>query len=293
MNLGFANSNPRTRRPRRPVRPPAAFTMVEIALCLAVIGFALVAIIGVLPTGLQVQRENREETIINQDAQIWLSALRDGSRGYDDLTNYVEAITNVITRYDMRGQLVSGPDVYGYTRTNCTLNGSVVTPARVLTNGHNILGVLALPKYSYVPNVFAPSGYFSNHVAAYVRALSGAASEKFPQDNPAVKDLAFTYRMVCEVTPYQNWDTNWIRFDLVNTNAPDGREEFIARSNYWAVARNQYANLHEVRLLFRWPVRPGGRIGNGRQVFRATTSGLLTNDAGWYFFTPRTYVRYQ
>ena len=32
-----------------------AFTMIEIALCLAIIGFAMVAIIGVLPTGMQGQ----------------------------------------------------------------------------------------------------------------------------------------------------------------------------------------------------------------------------------------------
>src|SRR5262249_16641536 len=46
----------------------SAFTMIEIAICLAVIGFALAAIVGVLPLGMNVQRENREETIINQDA---------------------------------------------------------------------------------------------------------------------------------------------------------------------------------------------------------------------------------
>ena len=55
----------------RPTRQ-SAFTMIEIALCLAIIGFALVAIIGVLPTGMGVQRQNREETIINQDATIWM-----------------------------------------------------------------------------------------------------------------------------------------------------------------------------------------------------------------------------
>jgi len=38
--------------------------MVEIALCIAVVAFALVAILGVMPTGLQVQKDNREDTII-------------------------------------------------------------------------------------------------------------------------------------------------------------------------------------------------------------------------------------
>src|SRR5438045_6761279 len=68
------------------------FTMIEIALCLAIIGFALVAIIGILPAGMQVQKDNREDTIVNQDATYWMEAIRNGSVGLDDLTNYVDAI---------------------------------------------------------------------------------------------------------------------------------------------------------------------------------------------------------
>src|SRR2546426_117981 len=74
-------------------RREAAFTMVEIALCLAIIGFALVAIIGMLPTGMNVQKDNREETIIRQDATYLMEAIRSGSRGMYDLTNYFEKIT--------------------------------------------------------------------------------------------------------------------------------------------------------------------------------------------------------
>ena len=54
--------------------------MVEIAICLAVIGFALVAIIGVLPMGMNTQRDNREETIINQDATVFIEAIRNGAQ---------------------------------------------------------------------------------------------------------------------------------------------------------------------------------------------------------------------
>src|SRR5947199_3661211 len=36
-----------------PHTPTAAFTMIEIAISLAVIGFALVAIIGIMPTAMQ------------------------------------------------------------------------------------------------------------------------------------------------------------------------------------------------------------------------------------------------
>ena len=86
------------------ISPPAtrrssAFTMVEIAISLAVIGIALVAIIGVLPLGMNVQRDNREATVINQDATVFIEAIRDGAQGLNDLTNYVYAITNYWTEY--------------------------------------------------------------------------------------------------------------------------------------------------------------------------------------------------
>src|SRR5881396_16777 len=71
----------------------AAFTMVEIAISLGVIAIALVAILGVLPTGVRVQRDNREDTILNQEGMFWLEAIRSGSRGLDYLTNYVDMIT--------------------------------------------------------------------------------------------------------------------------------------------------------------------------------------------------------
>jgi len=78
-------------------RTTAAFTMVEIALCLGVIAIALVAIIGVLPTGVRVQRHNREDTIINAEGMLWLVAIRSGSRGLDYLTNFVDNITGSYT----------------------------------------------------------------------------------------------------------------------------------------------------------------------------------------------------
>jgi type II secretory pathway pseudopilin PulG len=73
-------------------RGEAAFTMVEIAIALAVIAFALIAIIGILPTGLQVQRDNREETLVNQDARLLLEAIKTGGRDItSDLGRYVVA----------------------------------------------------------------------------------------------------------------------------------------------------------------------------------------------------------
>ena len=62
-------------------RAVAAFTMVEIAISLGVIAIALVAILGVLPTGVRVQRDNREDTILNQEGVFWVEAIRSGSKG--------------------------------------------------------------------------------------------------------------------------------------------------------------------------------------------------------------------
>jgi type II secretory pathway pseudopilin PulG len=73
-----------------------AFTMVEIAIALAVIAFALVAIIGILPTGLQVQRDNREETLVNQDARLLIEAIKSGGRDItSDLGRYVVSTNDI------------------------------------------------------------------------------------------------------------------------------------------------------------------------------------------------------
>jgi prepilin-type N-terminal cleavage/methylation domain-containing protein len=85
-----------------------AFTLVEIAISLAVIGIALVAIVGVLPAGLDVQRQNRERTVINQDATIFMEAIRNGARGADDLTNYVYQVevANVTNSFSSGAQII-------------------------------------------------------------------------------------------------------------------------------------------------------------------------------------------
>src|SRR5258708_20837052 len=119
-------------------RHERAFTMVEIAICLAIIGFALVAIIGILPAGLQVQKENREDTLIGQDGEYFMEAIRSGAMGLDDLVNHVESIAAA-------GQI------------NTLNNG--------FNNGHDIIGLLT-----------SPWNYPSNAVAI-VRPIAGAAAE--------------------------------------------------------------------------------------------------------------------
>jgi type II secretory pathway pseudopilin PulG len=240
--------------------------MVEIAICLAIIGFALIAIIGVLPIGMNTQRDNREETVINQDATIFIEAIRNGARGFDDLTNYVYAITNYWTNVTTHA---SG--AVGYTNY-----------PSFLTNGMNIVGLLSTPEYLDINgfptnNLF--SGGYSNHVVAYVRSISGTAIEKPPQNNDIVREGSFGYRLLCVNAPVATDMTGVTNYVGVITNA-------------WFSQRD--ANLHELRLSFFWPLTPNGGVGPGRQTFRTLVAGqVLTNIVAGqmlYFYQSQSFV---
>lgn len=288
----------------RPGITTRAFTMIEIAISLAVIGFAMVAIIGVLPTGMSVQRENREETIINQDATVIINAIRNGERGIDDLTNYVTAITNFATVYSgARGGTPVQPP-WGYTFERSSMN-----PQFRLTNGFRIVGLLSTPKYYLLPSPPRGPQYFvSNYVVAYVRSFSGPASEKAPQTNATVRELALSYRLIAEVAPYQTnyYDPVWTNFQdpTINGSNPD-TAEIARRLGYYMTVTNLQNNFHDLRLTFRWPLLPDGSAGNGRQVFRTAVSGPLrpyvepdyrdpsrpTPEFTLYFFEPQSFVK--
>ena len=273
------------------------FTMVEIAISLAVIGFALVAIIGILPTGMQVQRENREETIIAQDAKVFMEAIKGGAQGIDDLTNFVSAITNYVTKYPDAGK-TPPPYKQGYTYFHSTLNDTPTSPQEYpITNGFRIIGLLSTPRYQ--PFVEGKNtGFYSNYVVAWVRSMSGSASEIYPQTNPTILDLGLNYRMIPEIVPYASYDRSWTNYTDPAIYPNKNPNLVAARSNYWMVAKNMQTNLHDVRLIFRWPVLPNGNVGNGRQVFRTMVGGnlLTTNEPLFptfpvHLFQSRSYVK--
>jgi hypothetical protein len=208
----------------------------------------------------------------------------------DDLTNYVMAITNETWYYDYSAKL---PEFFG--RSGYTLTNSDTPKQFPLNNGSRIVGLLSTPKY-----LILPGGFYSNHVVAYVRSLSGPANEKFPQNNGDVQDFAFSYLMTSEIVPY--W-TNYVDPSWVTFPPGLGTNEAVVRSNYLAVANNLQANLHDVRLVFRWPLHSQGRSGQSGQSFRALVGGqlMLTNEPppfgpnnrpyNLYYFQPRTYVK--
>jgi type II secretory pathway pseudopilin PulG len=265
-----------------------AFTIIEIALCLAIIGFALVAIIAVLPRGLNVQKRNREETIIDEDAGVWMDAIRSGAKGYGDLTNYILSITNQYASYKNDGTLVSGPSNYDWY----TPNGSSVSAQLALTDSTNIIGILSMPKI--IPPPPTRGGDFqSNYIIAYVRAFSGQEVDKIPQTNATILGDAFVYRMIVENTPYTPQDTNGYCLDCPATNGATS-DQMLARTNMARLVALLQGNSHDIRLRFRWPVLPNGQIPNyGLATFRSMASGVMfnyvTNGQPLYFIQPSIY----
>ncbi len=244
------------------IRNASAFTMIEIAICLAIIGFALVAIIGVLPYGMNTQRDNREETVINQDATMLLETIRSGSRGADDLTNSVYAITNYWQFYNADGTPNGSPGVDGYTYDGAYVKGASYNYYS-LTNGANIIGVLSTPEFTAGGKAISSAfnvACTSNHIIAYVRSISGLAAEKAPQPNDSLMAQdTFTYRIYCVNAP--------VAVDTNNLPALGSFGSQLAK------------NLRDLRLTFLWPQLPNGKLGNGRQTFRASVAGQLVPDA--------------
>src|ERR1039458_4390209 len=255
----------------RPTLPGcAAFTMIEIAIALGVIGFALVAIIGVLPVGLSVQRESHQDTIVGQDGAFFLEAIRNGgpalgsgtSTSLDFLTNYVEQIK-----------------ITSFNPVNNTTTTNIYTTTN-FTNGAMILGLLSTPEFG--PGVM-------NSVTARIRGLTGAATEQ--SGSNAV--TAFKYYMNVEIVPFNSisfdsTDTNFA--DYNPTNTPAG---YAAR--FERVLETPYLvhNLYELRLKFSWPIRPNGTAGQNRQAYRSLVSAHLlfniNNNMTNWFFQPNIY----
>lgn len=264
--------------------------MIEVALCLAIIGFALVSILAVLPLGMDSQQKTREATVISQDATMFLEALRGGARGMNDLTNYVVAITNFYQNYDASGRPVGILHRAGYSLTAGMIDGALQS-AWNLTNGLRIVGVLSTPEFtsglggpptSDTYNV----AYTSNRVYAYVRSVSGLAVEKPPQNNDILRGASFSYRILCVNAPVA-MATNTMAINERSTNAFD---------------QELAGNLRQLWLSFRWPLLPNSSlpVRFTQQDYRADIAGqvILTNDVPsnprqgmWlYFCQPELFI---
>jgi type II secretory pathway pseudopilin PulG len=168
-----------------------AFTMVEIALCIAVIGFALVAIVGVLPLGMQVQRDNREETVINHDGVFLLEAIRNG-RGIEDLNIFVERISQWTNAPANTPQPPAPPPPVVIYSVDVTNNPNM--------NGGKVVGLLSNP--------------MSWRNEAIVRSLNGPAAEKGLLGDK--QELAFRYKLFTEIRPFMSFDPDMLSTNLLS-----------------------------------------------------------------------------
>jgi prepilin-type N-terminal cleavage/methylation domain-containing protein len=269
-----------------------AFTMMEVAISLAIIGIALVAIIGVLPIGMNTQQDNRQETIIGQDASVLMEDIRNGALGANELTNYVYAITNPWAEIDPTktgpaAVVQSGENGYTFTNASVATGYPTYPSAQALTNGANIIGLLSTPEFTDLngnptANIYTAS-YISNHVVAYVYSLSGPAYEKPPQDNLLMQQGSFGYRIYCVNAPEA------VSTNIFYTGIPNYNQQMLSA-------------VHELRLTFLWPQLANGNLGSGRHTYRTLVAGQLqrqpvppVNSAviynpNLYFYQPQSFV---
>ena len=237
------------------------FTMIELAICLGIIAFALVAIIGVLPVGINVQKDNREETVINQDGMFWMEAIRSGSTGMNDLTNHVVFI-------EIDPAQGSNQKVYRWEPLAAKPgDGHMELPRGV--QGAAIIGLLSMPAQADLvgpvtvrnwPQINNESRIY-NRVQAKIRAISGSAVDK----GEAAREMAFSYRLTSEVRPIRTMG------DWGNLSG-----------NKFAVDANRFRklNFYEIKLTFQWPEYRCGdeeRPGPNKKVFRTVVAGRLVN----------------
>jgi hypothetical protein len=244
--------------------------MVEIALCIAIVAFAMVAIVGVLPTGMTVQKDNREDTVINQEGQYWLEILKGGNRGVTDLTNYVEQITisNRVRRLDF-------PNIRGNP---------------ISTNADIIVGLLSKPKFESVPS---PGGgknlMVTNKITARVKALTGLASEKGPLTN----EFSFRYELQVENVEVTTVPQNviddlhvaWLKLDawLRDSTKPRPTDAEVVNAREYTRVTHLLVNQQQIRLIMRWPLYERGTNwvpGLNRKTFQATIAGAPKPDSG-------------
>ena len=263
----------------------AAFTLTELALCIAVIGLALTAIMGVLPSGMNVQRQNREDTMVAQDAQFLMEAIRGGAVGIPDLTNQVDYI---VWR---RAGAVNGVEYYRGPHFSDALPGTVVP----LTASWQVLALLSLPRYE-----LTPQGIVENVVQAQFRSFGGPFTEKpyravTGRPDPARLETALRYLVTVEnlSNPSTNLAMRWtaVRAHVASPTRPYiafAGQTNLVQSNLLARQQLQLErSLNDLSLTFQWPVfRVGNefRTGNSRKVFRSQVTGdrqvLTTNFMG-------------
>ena len=244
----------------KPSRRVSGFTMVELSLCIAIVAIAMVALIGILPTGLTVQQQSREEVLMAKEAQYWFDIIRNGNTSLNSLTNYVESI-QLVRRFDGGGTVTNDPSFYSGIYDPAYEYIGQPSSSTLFANGlwdaSRIIGLVSRPKYEALPD--GPKRFVTvtnQAVYVYMRPASGPVTERpylgvgeLMVTNGVLKDQSFRYRATIEVSP---------------------------------VYSRSVENLSDVRITMQWPVInlpvvENGflkrRIGPNTRTYRAQMAG--------------------
>lgn len=236
-------------------RGESAFTMVEIALSLAVAAFAMVAIVGILPTGLQVQKDNREETLVNADGSYLLEAIRTGHDRLGRLSNSVYFVSVNFKNGDR--EILENEE------------GGV--------DGQRLLGLLSSPR--------SVTGTGVSNTVSWMRAINSTAIDL----DPEARDVAFRYQVITEIIPYLGYppsltngmNTNFLaRLNHLQTGLHEVRVTLR-----WPLYQGLTSNPDSVRV--------GSKRRTFRTLVAGSLQYYPTNVAGdqrmVYYFQPSTY----
>jgi hypothetical protein len=234
-----------------PSRGVAAFTLVEISLCLGIIAFALVAIVGVLPTGFQMSKENNYNALMEREAGFLLRAISTGGAGVDYLTNNFDYI-KIKSTGQRNGTPVTGiviltnsPGLEVWLAPNVLLLGA-------LTNGPVIASALRRRVYNGLGE-----GRYTNLVTARVRQIVGSPFDGSLRGT----DTEFIYQLTSGVLPLDSYSQDSI--DYLATGISE--QEKQGRSNFWASVASRHRNTSQMLLTLQ------GRIHQkGNETFEFT-----------------------
>jgi len=245
------------------------FTISEVVLAIGVVAFGLVAVLGVLPAGLAVTKDNREETIIRYEARYWINALRAGMQQFDalDQVEWVE-----IQLWDptvlLNGQLINdvpNPDtgvpdttpteVYRVHRTRLGADGGGYLPSSGLSPGpssnpfsmgavkqsswpQDVIGWLSIPN----PLEDGTRARWWVKKTALVRPLNSTLFDRINGRKLLVaKEKTFA-------------DADKANGDFVYHPIPGGDLAFSYLLEVEVKPDISLSSLHEVNLTFKWPV---------------------------------------
>jgi len=257
--------------------------MIEIAISLAIVAVAMVAILGILPTGLTVQKENREDTIIDQEAEYYMNIIRNSGMGAGPLFmgRHVDLISITETNH------ATGASIRRlFSERNTTGLGYAWDSRQVI---RKLLSTPSwdLGQFDQVPDaIFSPdSGVViesENVVRAVIKAITGNATDFAA----AYDDLAFRYEMQVSLHPvltpalFSGYGLDAgpsTVYDNLSKAGIPGQGELLRQAALGS-------NLWEVELTMRWPVTLVNEnqgiyaVGNNKRSFRTYVAGSVVED---------------